>query len=214
MSIPPTQIMQAEIIMSGIMTAAGSTAIRVDNVFHYSRIANVVTPTKAALETAFQSAIATPLLALLNLRYTQTLTSIRWMNDPTDQALPFAESGVGVITGDSMPSENYAYILLRCGLKGGSYKGNKKIGPLSESDTTTASADVLNAAAIARFATLQTALLAGITDGTPNTWRLGVWSRMLQEQIVLPSIAIAPVTTVLLNKRVSTMKKRKSASVY
>jgi hypothetical protein len=214
MAIPATQILQAELILSGMISSAGGNSVRTDNVFHYSRISTVTAPSKAALSAAFQGAVVAPLAACLNHRWSATLVSVRWMNDPTDQALPFNCADVGAIAGDSMPSDNYVFMSIKCGLKGGNFLGNKKIGPISESDSTTGTDDILNAAALARFNTLATAMLTSITDASPNTWNMGVWSRTLQEQIVLPSVAIVQATAIAINQRISSMKKRRVKSVY
>ena len=213
MSIPATSIVNAEVIMTGIAAAAGSTSKIIENVYHFRRTTTVNSPDKGVLEAAFQASIGAAVIAALNVRYTQTVTSVRWMNDPLDQAFPYAEAGVGAIAGDSMATDNQAYVLLRTGIKGRSYRGNKKYGPLSEADTTTTS-DVLNAAAIARFASIEAALLAGFTDANSNTWILQVYSRVLDKLVVKPAVAAFDIIAVLLNRRVSSLNRRKVKSVY
>lgn len=211
--IPANQITVAEVVMNGIAAAAGSTAVNIANVYHFRRTTTVNVPSKSVLETRFQAIIGAPVIALLNARYAQTNTTIRWVNDPLDQALPFTEAGVGAIAGDSMSSLDAVYVLMRTGIKGRSYRGSKHYGPLSEADTT-ATSDILNAAAIARFATLIAALAAPFTDANGNTWVLQVYSRTLDAFAVKPIVASFDVSSVLLNKRVGRMKRREAKSVY
>ena len=213
MSIPAASIVNAEIIATGIAAAAGGGSKNIDNVYHFRRTTTVNTPDKAVLETAFQSSIAATVLLALNARYTQTLNSVRWINDPLDQAFPFPESGVGAVAGDSMASMCQVYINMRTGIKGRSYRGNKKYGPLSEADTTTTS-DILNAAAITRFTAIITALGTPFTDANGNTWVLQVYSRTLDKLVVKPAVAANDVTALLLNKRISRIKRREIKSVY
>jgi len=216
MAIPPlTSQRSVEIVMKGVVAAAGGNAKNFANVYHFYRINNTAPLSKAHIETAFQAAIGALVIALLNNRYTQTLTSVRIIDNALDQALDFVEAGVGAIAGDSMAMEDMAYVLLRTGIKGKSFRGNKKFGPLSETDTTAGSSDVLNAGAITRFNTLNAAILAGFTDADGNIWQPQVLSRELSQLEVNPTNVISyPIVQVALNHRVSSMNRRKIKSVY
>lgn len=215
MPIPVNQQRTVEIVMNGVASAQGSNSKNIANVYHFYRTTNVPPVSKTHIETAFQAAIGALVIALLNVRYTQTTTTVRIVDDALDQPVIFPESGVGAIAGDSMPIEDMAYVLLRTGIKGKSFRGNKKYGPLSESDSTLATADVLNAAAIARFATLQAALLAGFTDSDGNVWQSQVLSKILGQYLVNPTNVICyPVVQTALNHRISSMRRRKPKSVY
>jgi hypothetical protein len=211
--IPVTDQRNVEVIIAGIAASAGIAPKNIQNVFHFYRTTNVNPLSKANVAAAFQTAIGVPLIACLNARYTELEVSVRIQNDDTDQATPFAFSVVGGVTGDSMAVENQIYIKLSTGFKGRSFRGNKKIGPLSEADTTT-SGDILNAAAIARFATLLTAILTNFTDSDGNTWQPMIYSRLLDEFAVRPAVIAYPVIRGAVNKRVSSINRRKTVSSY
>lgn len=214
MAIPANQIIHAEVTAQGFAAAGGSNQKNFANVFHFRRTTTVNPVTKAALEAAFQTNIMVPVLAALNNRFTQTFNLIRWADDALDQAVPFVESGVGGVAGEPASTLDAIYVLLRTGIKGRSYRGNKHFGPLSEADCTTG--DVLNAAAITRFAAVVTALGTPFTDSQSNTWVIQVFSRMPPSQLkVNPTVVVAnDVVQIALNKRVGRMSRREVKSVY
>jgi hypothetical protein len=215
MPIPANQIIHAEILMKGIVTAQGSNSQKFEAVFCFRRTSVTNPPSKSQLETAFQTNIATPVLLALNNTLTQTLTSVRWINDALDVPVEFTETGVGGRSGDAMAKHNAAYILFRTGLRGKSYKGSKHFGPLSESDTTAGTADLFNAAALALWATANAAILAGFTDAGGNVWIPCVLSRKLSQLRFQPTTVVASdVTAVLINKRIGRMRRREVKSVY
>jgi hypothetical protein len=202
--------------MSGLISSGGSNAINTQFVFHYRRTATAVNPTKTALATSFQAGPAVPIIAMLNARWAEKTVSVRWMDDPLDQAVPFANVNPGAIAGDCMPSHVAVFVLYRTGLKGKRYRGGKHFGPFSESDATAAGDDILNVAAQGRLATTILALAAPITDATTNTWNPCVYSRSISSPLLEPiaSIATNDVTTILYNKRFGNMKRRQVKSVY
>lgn len=205
----------AEIIVYGRTTSGGSGIIRTVTTFHYRRNAVAVPLDKAALDAVFQTEIVEPMAACLNARWTQDFNTVRMINDPLDVANTFVHAEAGGVAGDSMPTLNAAYILLRTQFRGKSYRGFKRMGPLSEADTTTANDDIFNAAAIARFATLRTALITPLVDASPNAWTLEVVSRLLSNFDVTPcTVESADVFEILLNKRVTRSKRREVASSY
>lgn len=212
MPIPANQQNDIEVVSKGIAASAGSTSKSIFNVWHFRRTIGAAALIKANIEGAFNTAIMVPFLAAVNIRYTQTFTSIRIMNDPMDQAVDFVRAGVGAITGDSMASEDMAFIKLSTGFKGKNFRGNKKIGPMSESDSTTTS-DVFNAGAITRLNAILAAFLAGFSE-TGNTWIPTIYSRTLDELAVKPAVVAYPCISGALNKRVSSMNRRKTPSVY
>lgn len=215
MAIPANQIINAEVIMTGLIASGGSNAVNTQFVFQYRRIAVVVAPTKTALATAFQAGPGAAIVAALNARWSEQTVSVRWLNDALDQALPFANVNVGAIAGDSLASHVAGFMLFRTGIKGKSYRGGKHFGPFSEADVTTANDDVFNAAALTRITAIATALAAPLVDATPNTWKLSVYSRVLSQGRQNPTTIIAnDVATILVNKRVANMKRRQVKSVY
>jgi len=215
MAVPDNKLLHAEIIVYGDIASGGSSTVRTVTTFHYRRNAVVVAANKAALDTIFQANIVVPMAALLNNRWTQSRNTVRFINDPLDVATVFPHAAVGAITGDSMPTAACAYLLLRTGFRGKNWRGFKRIGPMSESDATAAFEDVFNAAAIARFTTLRTAMITPIVDASPNTWTLEVVSREESQLAEVPvNVESADVNEILLNKRVTESKRRQVKSVY
>lgn len=216
MPIPLNQVTVAEINMVGTMAAGGSNAQTVIFSFHLQRAAVAVNPTKAALDAAFQAAIAVPIAAALNVRYTQVYNAVRWVNDAQDGPQAFAHAAVGAIAGDSMASFDAAFILMRTALRGKSYRGGKHLSPMSETDTTGGTDDTWNAACLARLATIATAIVTPIVDATPNTWVCGVLSRVAPAQYTVNPTTVVwnQCVTAAVRKTIGSQKSRKAASVY
>lgn len=212
MPIPVNQITHAEIVMRGVAAAGGSDAKNINLVFHFRRVAVVIAPTKAALEGTFNGAIAAPILAALNARYTQTFTDTRWVNDAQDPYTSVVRAGVGAIAGDSLSTDQSAYLLHRTALRGRSFRGSKHLAPMSESDVGD---DIWNAGCLARLATVNTALLTPLVDGTGNTWLYTIISRKISQTVVNPTTLFwVDVNQALVNKRIGTMLRRKVKSTY
>lgn len=215
MAIPANQILNAEIIMQGLIASGGSNAVNTQFIFQYRRTTVALDPSKAALATAFQAGPGAAIVAALNARWSEQFVSVRWINDALDQALPFTNVNAGAIAGDSLASHCAAFMLFRTGIKGRSFRGGKHFGPFSESDVTGAADDIFNAAALARLATIASALAAPLVDATPNTWKLSIYSRVLSQSKTNPTTIVAnDVATILTNKRVANMKRRQVKSVY
>jgi len=215
MPIPDNQKQHAEIIIHGQISDGGSTVVNTQNVFHFRRTALTGTITKAAISSAFQTAIAAKLVLALNERWSQLRNSIRFINDALDQYQDFSNVNVGAITGDCLQSHSSIFILLRSGYRGRSWKGGKHFGPVSESDATSGGDDILNAGAITRFNTLAAAILAGFTDSNGQIWVPFIVSRDGSVIDTNPTTVVGvDVTEVKLNKRVSSHRGRKVASVY
>ncbi|HET9309353.1 MAG TPA: hypothetical protein VFO46_25285, partial [Candidatus Sulfotelmatobacter sp.] len=169
MPIPANQMLNIEIQVHGVVGAGGSGSRFSDFVFHYARQNPALAlPTKAQIDTAFQAAVVVPMGAALNARFLQSRNSIRYLDDALDAFADFSHAVVGAIAGDSMSTIIAAFHLGRTGLRGKNYLGKKHWFPLSESDTTSGSDDILNAGAITRFNTLGTAWLNGFTDASGN----------------------------------------------
>src|SRR5574337_1304584 len=113
MPIPLNQVRHAEVLLRGTITTGGAGQFFTDNIFRFRRQAVSVDPTKAALQTAFQTAIATPIIAALNVRWSQESLWVRWLNDAEDPYVTYSHINVGAIVGDSMPARVSAYLLGR-----------------------------------------------------------------------------------------------------
>lgn len=209
---PPVTAEYFQCAMKGLMAAAGGNAVNTVFLFHFRRLSGSVTPSKANMNTAFEAAIATPIAAALNARWAATTNAWRRMNDALDANVDFSSALVGAITGDSMPSDQAAYIFCRTGVR--YYFGGKHLGPMSESDTTT-TGDVFNTACLTRLTTVATAILAGFTDSDSNVWKSSVFSPSSSQVSTNPVKIIGnDITQALVNHRVGSMNRRKVASVY
>jgi hypothetical protein len=210
--LPPTTAEYFQLAQKGLMAAAGSNSVPTVFLYHFRRLSGSVTPSKANINTAFESAIGTPVAAALNARWAATVNSIRRMNDALDANVDFTSTLVGAITGDSMPSDEAAFLFARTGVR--YYLGGKHYGPMSESDTTT-SGDIFNSGCLTRLTAIATALLAGFTDSDGNVWKSSVFAASLSQVSTNPvTIIAADYTQVLPNHRVGSMNRRKVASVY
>jgi len=215
MPIAANLIRVAQVSIYGQIAAGGSGTVNTVTVLNFRRLAVAIAPSKNALDTAFQAAIVVPILAALNVRWGQLRNSVRWVNDAEDAPLEFPHVNAGGVAGDAQTSNETVYIRLRTALKGRSNRGAVYLGPLSEADTTLGASDVLNAAAVARFATVVTALGTDLVAADGNIWRLCVYSRLLSQSLVNPTnIVFNDVTNVALNTRIGDMKRRKVKSIY
>lgn len=214
MPTPPVTATVVQIAMKGLMAAAGSQSVKTVFLFHFRRSTGAGAPSKANIDAAFQAAIATPIAAALNNRWAATVDSLRFLNSALDGDVDFSSALIGLISGDSMPSDQAAYLLMRTGVRGKSYRGSKHLGPMSESDTTT-TGDVFNAGALTRLSTIAAAILAGFTDSDGNVWKPSVVSTSLSQLRTDPVTIIAnDAAQVSVNHRVGSMNRRKTASVY
>lgn len=215
MQLPQAQLSTAEVIQQGTVASAGSNARVFAFVWHFKRIANLLTPDEVAVANAFMTNIGALVMAALNVRATMTGVSVRFMEDPTRTTVFTTDTTAGAITGDSMVMDDSSFLLLKTSLRGKSYRGGKHFYPMSESDTTT-NGDVFNAEAITRLGAIATAALAGFTDSTPNTWKLAVYSRTLSNPTLQPAATIISnqVTSILVRKSIGDMKSRRPESVY
>lgn len=201
----------AEVAASGVLAAAGSSARNTVQIFHYRLAAIVLPATKTALETRYNTIVALPFLAAANARYTQSGTTVRWIDDATDPPQNFIRAGAGAIATDPLPTVDAVYMLLRTALRGRSYRGSKHWGAASEIDTT---GDVLTGAGLARWQTLQTAVGLTLVDALGNTWVPSLLSRVLSNLTSTPTTIVAnDVTSVLLNLNIGTMRKRRTITV-
>lgn len=205
----------AEIVVQGTIAAAGAGVQNTFNIFHYRRNAVVNPIDKGALATEFEGGPLAALVAVLNLTWSVKGITIRMMEDPSDAAEFFADAAPGAIAGDRLSPVITSFLLTRTGLRGKRYQGNKKFGPMSESDTTSGSEDNWNAACLARLATLATAIGANLIDGTPNIWTPCVVSRLYSDFTAVPCvISSADITSVAVRKSPGRLKGRAVAPVY
>jgi hypothetical protein len=215
MPIPATSISTAEVRVYGNIASGGVTSKPTNWGFYFTRTSTVPAILKAQIDTAFQAAIMPDLGLALNVRWLQAYNTVRYLDDALDAPAQYNHAVAGAVAGDGMPSFCTAYLLLRTGLRGKSYRGSKHFAPLSESDTTIAGEDILNAAALTRFGAVKTDLLAGFTDASGNVWRLQIFSKTLSQILTNPTtVVVNTVNAILINKRIGRMKRREVKSSY
>ncbi len=215
MPIPATSITTAEIRIFGNIASGGVTSKPTNWGFYFKRTSTVPPLSKAHIDTAFQAAILPDIGLALNVRWLQAYNTVRFLDDALDAPLQTNHAVAGAVAGDGMPSFNTAFFLFRTGVRGKNYRGSKHFAPLSESDTTLGSEDILNAAALTRMGAIRTDLLAGFTDSDANVWQLQVFSKSLSQVLTNPTtVVVNTVNAVLVNKRIGRMKRREVKSSY
>lgn len=215
MPLPSTSIKTVEIQVRGTIASAGGSSKSTNFVFHFARTTTVAPIAHAAIDTAFQTAVVVPIGTALNVRWLQSSNSVRYVDDALDAPIYYSHAQAGLVAGDSMPSHSSVYLLMRTGIRGKSYRGSKHLAPVSESDTSIATADILNAGALVNFGAVATAILTGFTDANGNIWKAVVLSKTLSQLITNPTTVVAnEITQIMVNKRIGNMKKRQVASVY
>jgi hypothetical protein len=216
MPIPSSQIKTVEIHVQGVAGAGGSDSRASDTVFFFNRQNTALAlPTKTQLDTAFQAQCVVAMGALLNNRWLQSRNAVRWLDDAEDAFVFLSHAVVGAIAGDSMPTDESMFLYRKTGLRGRQFNSKSHLFPLSESDTTSGTDDLLNAACLARAATLNAAILAGFTDASGNVWQPVVFSKKGSIYKTNPTTIVTNlVTQCLVNKRIGSMIHRKVKSVY
>jgi hypothetical protein len=205
-----------EIQTHGTIAAGGSNARATVNTFHYKAAAIGVVPTKAQIDTPFQAQVVVPLGLALSVRWTQVFNTVRFFDDALDPPVSFSHAVAGAIAGDSLPMTNTVYMLLRTGFKGRRYRGNKKFGPIAESDTTTGTDDILNAAALVRWGAVVTGINGNLLDGAGNVWVPIVLSRQSPSQLLVnpTNVVFSTVLSTTLRKSIGRLRRREAKSVY
>jgi hypothetical protein len=216
MPIPDNDRFVYQIAMKGVIAASGSSSVNTANIFYFRRTSNINPISKTLINTAFQGAVGDVIAAALNLAWAGTVTQIRCMDDAEDPYADFSSAAVGAISGDRMPSYVTAFLNMRTGLRGRRFRGSKKLGPFSESDSTTAGSDVWNAGALTRITAIASAIAAGFIDGDGNDWQPVVLCGPPLSQILVNPTTIRAewVTQVLVNHRIGTLLRRKTKTLY
>lgn len=212
--IPSTSIIHVEIQTQLTITAGGSNAKRFDNVYNFKRTSNVLAVSKTQIESAFQAAIMVPVMAALSTRAAQVYNYVRFIDDATDAPQAISRAVTGSISGDSLTGRDAVSIELKTDYRGRSGRGSKHYGPLGESQVV---GDVLESSAVTLFNTIAAAILAGFTDAAGNVWvpevliRNPVDPALPRSQLrTNPTTVLAnQVTSVILNKTVGTMNRRR-----
>ena len=215
MALPFNKQKVVEVVVRGDIASGGSNGRPTFNVFHFQRSTLTADINKANVDTAFQAAIGAKIILALNNRWSQAHNSVRCIDDANDPYLTVAHVNVGAVSGDGLNTLLCAYLLARSTLRKGSFRGAKRFGPLSESDCSAGTDDVLNAGAITKFTAIATAWLAGFTDAGGDVWTPVVFSR-LSSQIKknATSVVATTISQILVRKSLGRMKVREVHQVY
>jgi len=198
-----------EWVLRGHAVESDGSSQRFFNILHFARLAGPGTASELNVGDAIMAALTIDLSAALSVAYVADDYTGRFMDDPTHAAVIGANTLVGAITGDRLPSFNAVVTRKKTVGRGRSFKGSNHWGPIAESDTTL---DTLNVGAATRWGAVVTSLQ---TISTPfvvgsDTWQLIVLSQVLSNLTANPSLfSGATVQANLLNGTIGTMRRRK-----
>jgi hypothetical protein len=206
----PTLTNTVEIIMRNTLAEA-SVVKNIYNVFHY-RLLSGALDARLAILNGFIPAVATPLVThLFTTDMTFVDVEIRLLDDATEQYFVLPQGTPGSIALPRLPGDVAIVYPLRCATRGKNFRGSKHITPVASAFVTK---DELNATGV----TAATFLVGGFGNNftTSNGSVMGpvVVSRILSQLKVNPTSVIgSDVISVLLNKTIGTMRKRKEKTV-
>ena len=200
----------AQVSMLATVVARGGEVKNVANVYNFRRTGAVLPRVKSQVDTAFQAAIAVPVLAALDVDYTQVQNVVRWLDDATDMAVAFPHANVGGVAGQRYDNFTAAFILMRTTSR--KTRGSKHYSPLAE---TTVNGDEIVAGDLPLFQAIADAILAGFTDAGGNVWQSTIVNTKNAIFGVNPTLfGDSLVTSVAVRKTVGTMRRRKVRGVY
>lgn len=201
-----------EIVTQAYAVARGGSVKNIYNIYHFRRTNSVLPVSKANIESQFYTSIQTVVLAGLSVDYTETNVTVRFFDDATDAPVAFPETGVGAIAGERLQDFVAAVIQLKSGFRGKSGRGSKHYSPIAEADTN---GDVLDASGITQITAIGNAILAGFTDADGNVWVPVIKSSKPPAQYLVNPVTVNThdVISVVLNKTLGTMKRRKVKTV-
>jgi hypothetical protein len=209
---PLTSIYHAQIKVKALLLSTGAIAKEVTTLFTYKRTSNVNTPSKTQLNTAFVAGPLAAFLAATNISYSNPTVSIRWLEDAEDPFVDFANVAAGAIATDRQPGFAAVYMALYSNSRALWAKSSKHFPGVNEIDTTQ---DLLTGAGLARWQTVQSAILANVTDAGPNIWQPCVVAGAPRSQTSFNPTTIVSnlVSSIVLHLSVGRMKKRQVKTV-
>ena len=200
-----------ELIINGTVAAGGSNKTPCGNNYFYKRTVIGTALTKANIVAGFIAAHVNALVAAAHQDYAVNSISIRNLADATDAGVIVPSALVGAIATDREPSEDAVVVRLYTGFRGKVFRGFKHFGGTNEVDTTQ---DVLTGAGLARWQTVAASCASAYFDADGNQWKPFLFSRYKSQILANPTVIRGTViTSSVLNKRVSLMKKRRAQSV-
>jgi hypothetical protein len=198
-----------EIITYATLAASGGSTKASNNVWHFYRSAAVLGVVKSQIESAFQTAIMTPLLATLGTVYGQTGTSVRFFDDAMDAPIIFTETGVGGLGTARSPDFEAVTLRLRTGIRGKPFRGYKHFSGVVEASSL---GDALTTGALTAFGAVCTALMAGFTDASGNIWLPGIKTNKSPAQYRTnpTNVIFSPLVSATVNPLLTTMRRRRA----
>lgn len=198
----------ANLILKGTLSGAGTLTKIISTTFNYRQSTALPAPSKLALSNAFLAGPYAALLAAFNINWSLGSTNIRFFDDVTDPSLATTLAGVGAIATDRLPSYNSVFMFLKTAFRGKRNKGSKHFPACNEVDTTQ---DVLVGAGLARWQTVQTAILAPLVAADGATWNPCIVSYKSSQLKTSPERVICnDIAQVVLNLDLGVMRKRKT----
>lgn len=200
----------AQVSMLATVVARGGETKNIANVYNFRRTSSANPRVKSEVDAAFQTNIATPVLAAVNVDYTQTINTVRWLDDATDMAQAFTHANVGGVPGQRYDNFTAAFILLRTTSR--KTRGSKHYSPLAE---TTVNGDEIVAGDLPLFTAIRDAILAGFTDASGNVWQSTIVNTKNAIFGVNPTLfGDSLVVSAAARKTVGTMRRRRVRGVY
>lgn len=200
-----------QIDVRGTMSAGGSTACKAGNSYYYRRSAGAGVNV-AGLVAAFQAAVIAVQILAQSSRYAVNSIAAFRLDDPGAVGVDVADASVGAIATDSQPSLNTVVIDLVTATRGRAGRGRKFYAGVVEASTTD---NLLSGAGLVLWQNLRDTLDDVLADGGGNNWTPCVISKWYSTlNVSAPILYGDNVTSMKLNKRVSRMDKRKTASVF
>lgn len=195
-----------EIITQATSPPSSGGTRNVWNVYHY-RLLSGAPDTPSQILGQWESTVGSFVYPQLSADYTGVAIIGRFLDDATAQ---YATIGFPVVGGVALPRlpDPVAIVLpLRCAQRGRSFRGSKHYGPVP---TASVVKDELTAGALTAWG-----VIAGKLQGTFNSTNGSVYgpivySRTLSQPRVNPTTLVgSDVTSVLINKTIGTMRRRK-----
>jgi len=202
-----------EIIVQGTLPTTGSGSKNIANVFHYVAGTGGAIGSAVDLANNFLTNVWALIAAQLSVDYTGVATITRFLDDATVQYVNANVPASGAIALPRLPTEVSIVCPLRASERGKHYRGSKHFAGVP---TASVVKDELTAGAAAAWAASVTALGNALTPGGGYTVAMFpcVLSRSLSQTRVNPtSLWAATIASVLLNKTIGTMRKRKERTV-
>lgn len=181
------------------------------SVWHFARTTTVNPCVPANVAAAFATWYSGNLLSAQCDTFTLAEVGARMLDDPTSLEGISTVGDPGGNEDDLYAADTAVYFQLVTGLRGRSFLGSKHIGAPGESQITNG---LLAGAGLTGWQAVQTAIgllsTTGFTDSDGNVWKLIVLSKSLSTlDTIPPTLKYTAVTSVLLNKRIGTMGRRR-----